>query len=635
MNRPIRIVQFVLLLLLVCAALKVSAQGTAFNYQGRLNDAGSPANASYDFRFIVYNAVTNGSQVSVPLTNFAVAVSSGLFSVTLDFGAGVFAGTNEWLDIAVRAVGVTNFTTLFPRQPVLPVPYAIFATGASNLLGTLPATQITGTLPSAQISGTYSGAVNFVNNTNTFSGTFTGNGAALTNLNATQLTTGTVADARLSGNVALLNASQTFAGNNNFNGGNNFTNRANNFTGSFFGNGLVGWVVISNTAVTALADTGYLLTNAAFTTVTLPASANLLMGDIVRISGAGAGGWRLQPNTNQFCLGTFSSYQNSLWNAASVAGTAWLSLAASTTGNRMYAAGGSGIYTSTDSGHNWTGSLLAGAWNTVATSADGETVFIGVSAKAVQFSTNAGASWIPMASILASNAIAVACSYNAFKAIVANKSGLVYTNNPAGAWGSIGVSSATWNAVAYSGSGNNYAAGNTVGKVFTLVGGSSGVSLTNKAITGLVISADGTRLAACVSPGGIYTSANSGVSWSVSAAPWTNWNCLAASADGSRLIAGVTNGLLYASANLGATWSALSNTTNSAWAVLASSADGSVLAAGVNSSSGGIFYSGPSTQSITSTNGFLTGSQGSAVELQYIGNNQFMPVSAFGTIWAN
>ena len=618
-----------LVLLLVVAALKVSAQGTAYNYQGSLNDTGSPANGTYDFRFAVYDAVTNGNADTLPITNSAVAVSSGQFSVTLDFGAGLFTGNNYWLDIGVRANGSTNFISLFPRQPIHPVPYAIFATTASNLSGTLPATQITGTLPSAQISGTYSGAVNFVNNTNTFSGTFTGNGATLTNLNATQLTAGTVADTRLTTNVALLDHNQTFTA------GNNFTNRANNFTGSFFGNGLVGWVVITNAAVTALADTGYLLTSSRFTTVTLPTGTNLFIGDIVRVSGAGAGGWRLQPNTNQFCLGTFSSYQNSLWNAASVSGTKWLSLASSSAGNRLYAAGGSGVFASTDFGQTWNGpvSALAGSWNGVATSADGKTVIACVPAKAVQVSYNAGVTWGPVGSILASNGIAVACSRDATKAIVANKAGLVYTNNPTanGVWASIGANSTT--CVAYSSSGNNYAAGNSSGGVVSLIGGS--VSLTNKAITGIVISADGTQLAACVSPGGIYTSANGGANWNISSAPWTNWNCLAASADGTRLIAGVTNGLLYASANLGATWSALANTTNSAWSALASSADGSTLVAGVNSSTGGIYYSSPSTQSITSTNGFLTGSQGSAVELQYIGNNQFMPVSAFGTIWAN
>jgi hypothetical protein len=229
-------IQFVLLLFL-SIALKAGAQGTAFNYQGRLNDAGAPANAAYDFQFTVYNAVTNGSPVSASLTNSAVAVSNGLFNVTLDFGPGIFTGANYWLDLAVRAAGATNFTELAPRQPVLPVPYAIFAAGASNLFGTLSATQLVGTLPSAQVSGTYSGPVNFVNGTNSFSGTFSGNGPTLSNLNASQLIAGTVADARLSTNVALLNHNQVFSGSNLFTGANLFPNASNSFSGAFSGNG--------------------------------------------------------------------------------------------------------------------------------------------------------------------------------------------------------------------------------------------------------------------------------------------------------------------------------------------------------------------------------------------------------------
>ena len=38
----------------VSAAL---AQGTAFTYQGRLNDGGNPANGSYDLRFALYDAL--------------------------------------------------------------------------------------------------------------------------------------------------------------------------------------------------------------------------------------------------------------------------------------------------------------------------------------------------------------------------------------------------------------------------------------------------------------------------------------------------------------------------------------------------------------------------------------------------
>ncbi|MEI6198250.1 MAG: hypothetical protein WCS42_28365, partial [Verrucomicrobiota bacterium] len=52
---------------------------------------------------------------------------------------------------------------------------------------------------------------------------------------------------------------------------------------------------------------------------------------------------------------------------------------------------------------------------------------------------------------------------------------------------------------------------------------------------------------------------------------------------------------------------------------------------------GGIYFSQAALQTSTTagTNGVLSGVQGSAVELQYIGNNQFMPVSSAGLIWAN
>jgi hypothetical protein len=127
------------------------AQGTAFSYQGRLNDGTNPATRVYDLRFTVYDAVTNGNAWGV-LTNAATAVSNGLFAVTLDFGAGVFTGPGRWLQLDVRTNGAAAFTTLVPRQPLLPVPYAVMANSASNLLGTLPAAQLSGTFVSPTLS---------------------------------------------------------------------------------------------------------------------------------------------------------------------------------------------------------------------------------------------------------------------------------------------------------------------------------------------------------------------------------------------------------------------------------------------------------------------------------------------------
>src|SRR5450631_4307399 len=91
------------------ATESLSAQGTAFTYQGQLNNGGSPAGGNYDLRFAIYDAVANGNAVSFPLTNSAVTVTNGLFTTTLDFGMGIFTGASYWLEIAVRTNGTAGF----------------------------------------------------------------------------------------------------------------------------------------------------------------------------------------------------------------------------------------------------------------------------------------------------------------------------------------------------------------------------------------------------------------------------------------------------------------------------------------------------------------------------------------------
>ncbi len=129
------------------------AQGTAFTYQGKLNDGGSPANGCYDVRSLIWDASTNGNVVAGPLTNSATGVTNGLFAVTLDFGSGVFTGPDRWLELDVRTNGGGTFTNLVPLQPINPVPYAIMANTASNLLGPLPAAQLSGSV--SNISNIY------------------------------------------------------------------------------------------------------------------------------------------------------------------------------------------------------------------------------------------------------------------------------------------------------------------------------------------------------------------------------------------------------------------------------------------------------------------------------------------------
>ena len=204
------------------------AQGTAFTYQGRLNDGSSPANGIYDLRFTVCDALTSGNIVAGPLTNSATGITNGLFTVTLDFGSGVFTGPNRWLEVGVRTNGSGSFATLSPRQSILPTPYALYASNsttaltassaatavngvvttgtyadpgwitslagskisgnisgnAANITGTLPVAQLSGTIPLAQLPSAV-----LTNNSSgvTLSGAFSGNGAGLTNITAALL----------------------------------------------------------------------------------------------------------------------------------------------------------------------------------------------------------------------------------------------------------------------------------------------------------------------------------------------------------------------------------------------------------------------------------------------------------------
>ena len=66
----------------------------------------------------------------------------------------------------------------------------------------------------------FAGVVLATNANNQFTGGFTGNGAGLTNLSGANLASGTVADARLSANVALRAGGNNFTGNQVISGGN-------------------------------------------------------------------------------------------------------------------------------------------------------------------------------------------------------------------------------------------------------------------------------------------------------------------------------------------------------------------------------------------------------------------------------
>jgi hypothetical protein len=116
----------------------VWAQTRAFTYQGKLTEASNPANGNYDLQFKLFDtvAVGTGTQQGATLVRNPVVVSAGVFTVTLDFGANVFNGTDRFLEIGVRPAGSANpYTVLTPRQPVNSTPYTIQSLNAQQLGG--------------------------------------------------------------------------------------------------------------------------------------------------------------------------------------------------------------------------------------------------------------------------------------------------------------------------------------------------------------------------------------------------------------------------------------------------------------------------------------------------------------------
>src|SRR6266851_3051692 len=111
------------LVLVILFAAKAVAQTSSFTYQGRLTDGGTAANGNYDLQFALWDSVSGGSQIGSTQTLDTVAVSNGVFTVSLDFGANSFNGASRFLEISARLSGAGSFTLLTPRQQLTSTPY--------------------------------------------------------------------------------------------------------------------------------------------------------------------------------------------------------------------------------------------------------------------------------------------------------------------------------------------------------------------------------------------------------------------------------------------------------------------------------------------------------------------------------
>ncbi len=613
-----------------------SAQTNAFTYQGRLNLGGVPATGLFDLQFSLFNAPTAGTQSGVTITKLATPVTNGLFTAALDFGDAVFSGSPRWLEIAVHGPGDPSYNILVPRQALNSTPYAI---RAANYSGILPATNLSGKISDTSLSTNVALLTNQVVFTRSVTATnFIGNASGLTNLPATNLV-GTVPDARLSTNVAFLNTSNTV-----FKG----AISATNFYG--YGGGLTNVpgrifeYIATATNLTAIANFGYLaMNNSAPVVVTLPATANIRVGETIRVTGAGNGGWVVAQNAGQVIqVANLTDAVGFAWRTNETS-RIWEAVASSSDGSKLVAVvNGGNIFTSTNYGVNWTvraGGLGSLGWSSVASSADGMKLVAAVNPGFIHTSTDAGTNWTQRPGAGSRNWTSVASSLDGTKLIACAANVGVFVSTDSGAtWPALpSLSGAfSWSGVASSGNGSNVVAIIQGLQIYTsATNGVSGSWIpreSNRAWTCIASSADGSRLVAGVNAGFLYVSPDYGVTW-VPNGITANWTSVSCSDDGARMIAVSNGGGVYVSTDSGMTWQQRPNlpTSVTIYSGAAVSGDGSTMVAVANSNP--VYISSEATTTPGAT-GYLTGSRLSAVELQHVGSGVFIPISYVGSIRA-
>ncbi len=196
-------------------------------------------------------------------------------------------------------------------------------------------------------------------------------------------------------------------------------------------------------------------------------------------------------------------------------------------------------------------------------------------------------------------------------------------------------SSRIWYSIASSSDGSKLAAVVFTGQIYTST--NSGSSWTARDSTrnwfSITSSSDGSKLAAVVFTGQIYTSTDSGVSWTARDST-RNWFSITSSSDGAKLAAVVDAGNIYTSTDSGVSWTARDSARN--WRSITSSSDGTKLAAVVN---GGQIYtstdSGVSWTARDSTRSWFSitsSSDGSKLAAAVIGGQIYTSIDS-GVSW--
>ncbi|SEK78699.1 Uncharacterized protein SAMN05216359_10377 [Roseateles sp. YR242] len=380
------------------------------------------------------------------------------------------------------------------------------------------------------------------------------------------------------------------------------------------------WVNVTGTAVQAVSNTGYLANASANVVITLPASPTI--GDWVKVTGVGTGGWTIAQNAGQrITTRGLPGGMDITWTAEALTGN-WAAVAMSADGTRQVAATSGDLYVSTDTGGTWVQRLAGQPWSGVASSSDGMKLVAVTNGGAIYHSADGGQTWSDDGTARAWSAVASSADGQHLVAVA--YLGAIWTSADGGASWSSHESNRAWRAVSSSSDGRVLVAGTNGAQLY--VSTDYGATWTARASGqywwGLASSADGQRLYASVDTGTIWMSNDYGTTWEAQGTSRA-WRGITTSSDGRFVVATTSGGTVYQSTDSGTTWQ--SSADGGAWTAVASSSDGLTLLA---SKSGGALYGGSRRSSTTTgVTGSVSGGQEDALQLQYVGGGVFMPIS--------
>jgi photosystem II stability/assembly factor-like uncharacterized protein len=206
------------------------------------------------------------------------------------------------------------------------------------------------------------------------------------------------------------------------------------------------------------------------------------------------------------------------------------------------------IYTSTDAGQTWKETSAPWEnWYSIASSSNGTNIFA-AGYYSVWCSTNVGQSWYAYAPGPNPGVWnKVACSTNGTKLLAADLIQLYTSTNSGLNWNLTSAPSNYWRSIASSADGTKLVAGNDQHTGLIFASTNSGLTWlptsapSNTYWSVITSSADGTKLAACSYFGNIYNSTNSGLTWTTNSFP-AYANSMTSSSDGTKLFATLYGG---------------------------------------------------------------------------------------------